>query len=194
MSLTEHLGKPQLAVKIGDQTYQFSELPIAQRANLQAFIERVTPNPIEAIKPHLVGLDAEDRRYLLNEARKEAKDWPPCLTTQEGRRALLRTEEGQIELLAQALSVHQPEIPADGVRRIYVALEREGNLAAIQAAKEGRDYKGEGTAMRRIITCALRLASPEDEEGLPRLKAGTGERSNGSTGTHSFAGASASSE
>ena len=91
MDLSQLTDEPELTIAIGGREYQFSELPIAALARLQEWIKREHPHPIEAIKPHLDGLGPEERRYLLDQARLEARSWPPEIGTPEGAEALLRS-------------------------------------------------------------------------------------------------------
>jgi hypothetical protein len=184
MGLTELLDQPELAVTIGGREYFFSELPLLQRAKLQSFIQTKLQHPLEAVKPHLQGLDPEDRAHLLNEARKEGNDWPPDVETARGKVILLSSDSGQIETLFQGLSIHHPNLTRDDARKLFKQLGRETRFEAKRAKSEGREYDGEG-AVQRIYACLFGLGLPSDDEGTPRLKAGHSQ-SNGLTGVLSF--------
>jgi hypothetical protein len=166
MDLTNLVDLPELTVAIAGQDYHFSELPLGKRALLQAWIAAHVPNPMEQVKAELAGLAAEDRQYLLNEARKERQHWPPDVETARGKIALLSTEPGQVEALVVGLSVHHPEITRGQATKLFKQLERETAAAARAAKAAGLEYNGEST-IQRIYATLFGLSLPSDDEGLP---------------------------
>jgi hypothetical protein len=175
--------RPELIATIEGKEYGFGELPIGKRADLQAYLRRTTPHPIDAVKPHLEGLRPEDRQALLENARREARSWPPDLGTPAGMMALTSTTEGQIEVLAAALSVHHPECGREDAVRLYRALEREAAREAMAARRRGEPYDGRGTA-RRIYSVIFGMGDPEVAEPLP-LPEGSGPDRTASIGATS---------
>lgn len=131
LDLTQLLGKPEIKVTIGGSEYQFSELSIDALAELQSWIREHTPHPIESIKGYLDGMQPEDRRYLLDQARIDAKAWPPQIGTPAGSQALLGNQDGQAETLYHGLRVHQPDMTRESARRIYRDLLRSKNEALV---------------------------------------------------------------
>lgn len=169
IGLAEALDEPTLSVTIAGREYHFSELPLAQKAKLQSWIQRKVPNPMEAIKPHLDGLDPSDRIELLDRARKELKDWPPDIERTEGRMVIAQSDEGHIQLFIQALSVHHPTISPEEAERIWAAFKREGSEQASKL-KEGWRKSEAARAAAKIFAISFGLPMPGDEEGLPVLK------------------------
>jgi hypothetical protein len=147
--LTDH---PDLTIAIGGREYRFSELPVAQLGRLQAWVKDSSPHPVD-----------EDRRYLLDQARRDAQRWPPKVGTAEGAAALLGTEPGQIEALAAGLSVHHPELSRADAERVFRALRKDAAKEARRAQREGRKYDGEGAA-RRIFAVLFGLDDDEDDD------------------------------
>ena len=95
MDLTTLTGSPELTVPIGGRVYAFSELPIDALAKLQAFIRANTPNPLDLVKPHLDGLSTADRQHVLEQARLDAKNWPPQVGTSAGAWRCCRASPGR---------------------------------------------------------------------------------------------------
>jgi hypothetical protein len=192
MNLVTALDQPELEISIGGRIYYFSELPLACRARLQSWIQSKTPHPMEAVKAHVEGLDTDDRQYLLNEARKEAQDWPPDIGSPRGKILLLGTDAGQAETLYVGLTVHQPDMTREAAHKLFRALEREAAYERRRAKSEGREPAGEN-AIQRIYACMFGLILPSDEEGLP--KKDQAPTTNGaSTGDLSFVDVNKSSE
>lgn len=174
MDLSELTDRPELTVTIGGRAYHFSEVPIDRLADCQDFLRRTVPHPVQAIRPHLDGLKPEDRQALLENARREARDWPPQAGTSAGMLALCSTEAGQLAALAAGLSVHHPEATPADVRRIYRELQRE---ALREAKRRKRDAgtggdDGEGL-VKRIFSVIFGFGDPDLEiDGTPTLPEG----------------------
>lgn len=164
MDLTKLTDRPELTVPIGGRDYDFSEIPIGKLSDLQDFIRKAVPHPLEALKGHLDGFSDRDRDRLLDEARAAGAKWPPQVGTAEGAAALLGTEAGQVEALRVGLSVHHPEMTADDAGRLFRQLRKETLRLARAARKAKRDYDGEGT-VRRIF--AVLFGLDPDEEPIP---------------------------
>ncbi len=181
MRLDEHLDGPELTIAIAGKDYHFSELPLGHKAKLQAWIRAHVPDPMEACKAVLEGLDKDERLHLLNEARKERANWPPDIDTAAGQTALLSAAPGQREALYVGLTVHQPDMTRHHATRLY-------RLLLGEAKKTGRE-----TTIQKILAVMFALTPPSDEEGFPKDEAPP--VSNGaSTGISSFDLVSSSSE
>lgn len=155
-TLDQLTDAPQLTVPIAGHALQFSELTLAALGRLQAWIKQEIPHPIDAVKPHLAGLDPADRQALLDRAYDDARDWPPVLGTAAGAKALLEAEPGQIEAFHEGLLIHQPETTRDEARRLYKTLLRD-------AAGAG------GRTAARIFAVLFGAPDPERAEGgLPK--------------------------
>jgi len=161
LTLDQLTDAPQLTVSIGGRFYQFSELPLDALGRLQAWIKQAVPNPIDAVKPHLAGLNPEDRRALLDRAYDDALSWPPILGTAAGAKALLSGEPGQTEAFCEGLSIHQPQISRAEAVRLYKTLLRDA----------ARDRSAARTAARIF---AVLFGAPDPERaggsgtGLPK--------------------------
>lgn len=162
-TLNDH---PEIIVTIGGREYSFSRLTIGLKAKLQAYLRRTVPHPIDAIKPYLDGLEAEDRAALLEGARQDAKRWPPDIGTPAGMIALTQADDGTIELLALALSMHHPEMTRSDAERLKNDLERESEREAMAARRRGQKYDGKGLAWR-IISIIMGKGDPTVEDELP---------------------------
>lgn len=198
MDLTHLNDRPELAVAIGGREYRFSEVPIGRLADLQDFLRRTLPHPIDAIKPHLDGLAAADRQSLLEAARREGRSWPPQAGTAAGTAALLATEAGQVEALFAGLSVHHAGLSREDAARLYHQLGRDAARAQARAARlhrqacaaarrEGRPAPDppaadEDGAARRIFSVIFGMGDPALDDGelpLPEACAPGPDRSTG---------------
>jgi hypothetical protein len=180
ISLSELTDGYSLALEIEGQKYRFGELSIAALGRLQTFIERELPDPFQAMKAKLDGLEPEDRRYLLNEARKESLNWPPNIQSREGKLAILAGERGQIEVLYECFQVHHQEMTKDRVRSLYQRMLRQVEFESRRARKEKREYNGESD-IQRIYAAGLGLILPSEEDpNVPKCE--SLPKNNGSTG------------
>lgn len=162
MDLSQLTNQPERTVEIGGKPYQFGELPIDALGRLQAWIKAHVPHPLDAVKGHLDGLSEADRRYLLEQARQEARQWPPVIGTAAGAAALLSTEAGQLAAFAEGLRVHQPAATDKDAAALFKRLRTDAAKAAAAAAKAGRQYDGEGPA--RDIFAVLFGLDPRDHD------------------------------
>jgi hypothetical protein len=181
--------RPTLFVTIEGRQYGFSELTGEKRADLQAYLRRTTPHPIEAVKPHLDGLSPADRQSLLEGARRAAMDWPPNLDDASGMVALTSRTAGQIEALFVGLTMHHPELTRDDAARIYRALEREAMREAMTARRRGEKYDETLGTARRIYSVMFGSPDPAVEEPA-ELPEGSGPDRGRSIGASSTAPAS----
>ena len=140
MNLMQHADKPELTVTIGGQPYDFGEIPIEALAELQEWIRKNIPHPLEAIKPHLKGLPTDVAIGLTDRAREEAKDWPPEIGTAAGSAALLSKESGQILALRVGLQKFHPEVDARGSPIVPAAQQGrcKGSQGGWRQARAGR--------------------------------------------------------
>ena len=156
-NLTALTDGPQLSVPIGRVEYRFSELPITHLKQLQTWLERAYPHPIEAIKKHLPGLPDEVQFKLLEKAREEARNWPPQISTFSGVSALVSGEAGQLEAFRVGLTVHQPQTTEQEARKLFRNLERE-------ARKTGNER-----VVARIYACLFGMPDPHyEDESAPK--------------------------
>lgn len=169
LSLIELDDRPELTATIGGREYHFGELPLEQLARLDAFLRRTVPHPVQAIRPHLAGLPDADRQALLENARREARSWPPQAGTSAGMAAILSTEPGQLEALEAGLAVHHPGLSRADAARVYRQLQRDAMREAARRRRAGLADDGEGL-VKRIFSVIFGYGDPalEDaEEPLP---------------------------
>ena len=166
LGLDQLTDQPEYTATIGGQEYGFSELTLESKGRLQAWIRKNLPDPMEQVKTILDGLTQEDRNHLLNEARKERKDWPPDLSTNAGRVAILSTDAGQAELFFEAFRAHYPEITRPGAYRVMRSLKKEIENEKEQDRKAGRKPKRLSKA-DRIIAVLLAVALPDEDDVEP---------------------------
>lgn len=164
-NLAEHTGKPTLFIKSNGKEWGFSELSIEKLADIQSWMIKNVPHPITAIKPYLTGLEDQDRRYLLDQARKDAMLWPPDPRTSHGASLLVASEAGQIEALRVGLSVHHAneDIGEPEARAIFRALVFEAAKESKRAKKAGIESDGQAT-VNRIYAIMFGLPDPATEE------------------------------
>ena len=116
---------PEITISVGGVSYGFSELPLDDMVKMQGWIEKTYLHPVQAIRPHLEGLLAEDRQYLLEQARKSAPMWPPEVGTSDASRLIMSSPTGQVEALYYGLNVHHPGTTKEAAERFYRAFRRE---------------------------------------------------------------------
>lgn len=196
LGLAELTDQPTLSVTIGGKAYRFSELTLDGLGRLQAWINKHCVNPLDSIKSGLDGFSEEDRRTLLDQARKEYKSWPPDIKTSRGKKAVLGSEPGeggepgQIEVLFEGLRVHQPETTREQSREIYGALTKEAMKLAKAAKRAGKKFNGETTIQKIYATMFdLDMPDPDDDEAIEFPK-DLALRTKESTGSYSTGGAS----
>jgi len=164
-SLSELLDGPTLTIRIGGQDYRFSEISVTSKMALEEWIKANSPHPIQAIKPHLDGLPPEERRELLENARKDAKDWPPRIGTQAGSKVLMGSGDmGQIEVLYHGLQVRYPNATREHARGLHCWLERALRREIAD------DPNGESPTIRRIYAAIFGMLDEQGEPvaGLPK--------------------------
>lgn len=169
MDLDIFAGLPAYTLEAGGRSWKFTEIDMAGLAELQAWLRASVPNPLEAVKPLLSGLEPAERAGLLENARREALDWPPRIGTPAGALALFGSEEAQVLILRLALRTHHPELTAEQAGRLFRWLKAQD--AAWDRA-EAQRVRAEGGTPReypvnaRIIATAFGMPSPDDEEEL----------------------------
>ena len=192
MTLDQHADKPELTVTIGGNSYDFGEIPIESLAELQEWIRKNIPHPLEAIKPHLKGLPTDVAIGLTDRAREEAKDWPPEIGTAAGSAALLSKESGQILALRVGLQKFHPEVDVRGAAQLYRQLGKDAARAA--RASGGKLEPGE-RIVTRIFSVLFGMGDTVDGGETPKESrvSGQAESRNGYPGIPSTAGASVNS-
>lgn len=195
LGLAELTDQPTLSVAIGGKTYRFSELTLEGLGRLQAWINTHCVDPLESIKSGLEGFPPEDRQFLLNEARKDRKAWPPDVKTSAGKKALLGTdpgnggEPGQIEALFEGLRVHWPSVTREQAHRMYRDLTKEAFQLAKAAKRAGKKFNGE-TTIQRIYATMFDLDMPDPDDEAIEFPKDLAPRTKESTGSYSTGGAS----
>lgn len=183
-SLAELLDGPTFTVRVGGRDYGFSEVPVSSLLALETWIRENTPHPIESVKPYLSGLDPADRRELLEQARQDARNWPPRIGTSAGAAALLGSGDmGQIETLYHGLLVHHPGATRDHARGLYRKLRQ----AMKREVAESED--GESPTVRRIYAAIFGMLDEQGEPAAGIPKGETTARNGASAGASSFAAA-----
>ena len=189
MNLMQHADKPELTVTIGGQPYDFGEIPIEALAELQEWIRKNIPHPLEAIKPHLKGLPTDVAIGLTDRAREEAKDWPPEIGTAAGSAALLSKESGQILALRVGLQKFHPEVDGAGQPNCT------GSSARTLRRQPGRPVASSSRAsaiVTRIFSVLFGMGDTVDDQAPKESRVSDrGASQNGYPGTPSTAGASA---
>ena len=184
-SLSELLDGQTFTVRIGGRDYGFSEVPVSSLLALEEWIRANTPHPIESIKPHLAGLEPEERRRLLEDARQDALSWPPRIGTSAGAAALLGSGDmGQIETLYYGLLVHHPDATRDHARGLY----RKLKLAMRREVAKAPD--GESPTVRRLYAAIFGMLDEEGEPAAAIPKEGTAGRNGACGGIYSSGAAS----
>jgi hypothetical protein len=106
-------------VEIGGVEYRVGRLTFREMARITAWLKGHVPHPVTALIPHLEGLKDAERKFLLDQARREAAEsWPPDIFSEEGRKAMLGAVEGQVALLHVILGIHQPHLSVADVETI----------------------------------------------------------------------------
>jgi hypothetical protein len=151
MELNQHSDRPELTVEIGGVRYDFGEIMIGQRADLEAWIRKNIPHPLDELKGRLEGLPDKVAAAIAENARQEAKDWPPRIGTGAGTAALLSKEEGQVLALHVGLQKFHPGTTAEQAGRLYQQLGRD--------AVRKRGPNSEGT-VKRIFCVMFGMGDP----------------------------------
>lgn len=139
MDLAQHTDQPT-PFMIGGVEYLLSELTIASLGRLQAWIKTNVPHPIDAIKPHLAGLDSECKAILLDQARKESQSWPPIMGTQAAARLLSERPDFQVELFWEGLKQHKADATRTEAERLFRKVrDSQEKSRAILACLFGRN-------------------------------------------------------
>lgn len=178
LDLSELLDGPVVTEEIGGIKFRFSEVPISAMLAMQGWIRENCPHPLESIRPHLEGMPPAIATELAENARQEARDWPPKVGTGEGAAVLMGSEAGQVIVLMHGLNVHHPGATLDDAWKVYRAMKRS-------AAKEIRKSStGESPTIRRIYAAIFgTLDETEDEpaNGVPKGRAADLARSSGNS-------------
>lgn len=157
MDLAQLTNQP-IHVEIGGKSYAFAEIPADGLGRLQAWLKEHYPHPLRALVGQLDGFSDEEKAELFRQARQDALEWPPEVSTAAGTAALMRAEEGQIRTLHESLKVHQPETALSDARRVYKALMAE---TAHRILLRGFDPE---RTMRRIVRVAFGMGDLEAED------------------------------
>lgn len=185
MELEQHADRPELTVEIGGQSYDFGEILIDQRADLEAWIRKNVPHPLDALKGRLEGLPVDVAAKVAENARQEAKNWPPRIGTAEGTVALLSKEDGQTLALYVGLQKFHSGTTREQSDHLY-------RLLGIEMRKERKrrgDEEFEGI-VKRIFSVMFGQGDPELDEA-PKAETSHGA-TNGYRGTPSTVGAKSS--
>jgi hypothetical protein len=86
-------------MELDGKTYKFAQLRIGEIARIQAWLDSL-PSPLQTIRPHLDGLDADERKQLLSEAQKDSRNWPPQYGSTKGMELIGRPEGTKVFMRA----------------------------------------------------------------------------------------------
>ena len=168
MELVEHADKPELTIRSGGKEYNCGAIWQKERAELDAWLMKRVPHPLDAIKNHLEGLPASVVTDLTRAARQDAKHWPPQVGTAEGTEALLSTPGGQIEMLRVALQKFHSGATEVDAERLFHAMNQESFYLKRQAKLEGRADDSALPAIRILCTLRWAWATPRRELTDPK--------------------------
>jgi hypothetical protein len=135
---------------LGGLPYKIAKLTMADWASLTAYIKDHTQDPIARVLEQLARATAagivsspDDRQFLLREARKDARNWPPRLTSPDWWDALSEAKGGDAEFLWLVFSKHQPTITREQIVTLADLLSQEDSYRLMSLAL-GRDLPGAG--------------------------------------------------
>lgn len=145
-------GKSTLAITIEGERYDVHPLTIADFGDLQAWLDRQLPNPLDVIRPHLQHYNAAQQQAILKAAVEVASSRRALIGTEEAS-AFLSSIEGVREMLFLAIRKGRPEVSRSDVATLASKLS-VGDIAAVfrttgldaVSAGEGDDPKGGSTS------------------------------------------------
>ena len=170
MDLAQHCDQPA-PIRIGGADYLFSELTVESMGAIVARLKTMLVHPIAAIRGQLDGLDEDDRRYLLDQARKDAAEWPPHPGSPAFMVLAAERPDVQVLLFGAGLRQHKPEATDAEVRKMLTAA-KQADIQRIIRILFGHDPDMEDDA-------------PKAGAGDTGLRTGTGSsgRSRDTTGS-----------
>lgn len=145
-------GRPTTSLTIDGERYDIHPLTIADFGDLQAWLDRQLPNPLDVIRPHLQNYNAAQQQAILRAAVEVASSRRALIGTDEAS-AFLSSIEGVREMLYLAIRKGRPEVTRAEVAGLASKLS-VGDIAAVfrgtgldaVADGEGDDPKGRSTS------------------------------------------------
>src|SRR5688500_4734195 len=102
--LTRIIPVPR-TVKLGREPYRVGELRLVDIAELQGWLDERWPDPMDAIRDKLPGMDEAERRAALLKAHAEAEKGPPVWGDARAEEEF-RCVDGILTILRVALRRH----------------------------------------------------------------------------------------
>ena len=99
--VSERYPEPREVELLG-WTYAIGRLDLDDAEALRGWMRAHLPSPIERVRPHLDGLTPAQQEVLLRVVWQDDQAWPPSPLTPPGRRLLLGTPAGLVELVRAA--------------------------------------------------------------------------------------------
>ncbi|MDB5350531.1 MAG: hypothetical protein JWN86_1778 [Planctomycetota bacterium] len=109
------------SVEINGRKYQVGRFTFRDIGKVEAFVKSKIPNPVSAVLA-IEGISDGDRRFLLENARKDLVHYPPDVNSPEAQRVVLGTIEGHVLLMEIALTKYQPELKTEDIRAIHAEM------------------------------------------------------------------------
>jgi hypothetical protein len=128
-------------VSIAGKTYMVSALELGEWGKLQAWLRDHAKDPVVAAMESLnrarasgVEVTPEDRKALLEDARSEAKVWPPRVGSGAWLDLLTETDGASAQFLRAVLRKHQPDLTDADADRLCRDASPEESWAVIRRA------------------------------------------------------------
>jgi hypothetical protein len=119
MYTLDELSATPKTVEILGVNYLVGKLNFRDFGKLQSWLKDNVISPLRKIATEIADLPFEDRKYLLDQARKDMVNWPPTPYSVEGFQYFTESSDGQIFLLHTILTKHQKELTLDEVEKLY---------------------------------------------------------------------------
>jgi hypothetical protein len=149
MDLATLTAQDYAEVEIAGLPYRVGPLTLEDFGAVQAWIKAHVPNPVTAALQQLaeaeaagVDISPENRRYLLDAARAEARSWPPAVLSPEWIAALDDAEGGEAVWLWTVLRKHQPSLTAEQAAALVPAMTHATRVRLISLAFFGIEPPG----------------------------------------------------
>lgn len=143
--LTDAAGaRHSMQITVDGKTWQLSPITLGDFAELESWMEML---PLTNIKPHLDGLQADERKMLLEQAYQDCKPGSISLSSPEAARAM-QSLRGVRLLLFFSLRKMHPDITVDqasSIARIDNLEEMHDIIARLSGLDDGGDDSADPT-------------------------------------------------